>query len=210
MTKTKSKKSAKSKTKGAKMPATKSTFKNKSFGSSISLSSNKGRLIVFLLAFAVIGGGFMLYRSFASENVITNYQDKISGINDATRITEKSGKSGLTVWQIYKTQGTVASKFTITPWVTLNTYMLCATVRNAGTQYAYFKIQDNISTPNGTRKFYGQFGTPPSTGYNEFCTPAVSYPASNTPYEISNAGVQVTTGSGSNPKLNVSNISLRW
>lgn len=49
------------------MPKTKKqTYSNKLL-TSISLNSTKGKLIVFLLAFAVVGGGIMVYKSFAAS-----------------------------------------------------------------------------------------------------------------------------------------------
>lgn len=98
------------------------------------LKTPKGRIIATVLVFAVVGGGFMVYKSFAATG--SYIWNKGSGLVCASQYcTESDDKSSLMIWASaggVETKGFI--KTTSTAWLEPGAkYHLCFTAISGGT-----------------------------------------------------------------------------
>lgn len=81
----------------------KNSFKSR-LGRTINLSSRKGKFIAFILAFAITGGGYMVYSTYASTNLTWAAENmragcwECSGPKAYTTTEYSTSKKGTTVW----------------------------------------------------------------------------------------------------------------
>lgn len=160
------------------MPKTKKPAKRKGLSTIISLSSTKGKLILFLLIFAVVGGGYMLYSSFAATSEDVHYANKITkDYGSPYTVTESSGnKGGVTVWKLTGNQA-VKSVWPTYGYNKFFSYKYCFT----------YRVQQSGSAPvkvyftTGSNNYTGDFQVIPSidaytsSTYKQHCTSVNDY-----------------------------------
>lgn len=185
--------------------ATKKQSKNFPLKQSISLSSSKGKLILFLLIFALIGGGLMAYRSFAASGNIATFggQDlKPSSKGDATLVNETKGsKKNVPVWEM---KGGTANK-----WLGMKKPVTQPASAKQARSCAKVKLVSGtgdfaLTHPNG-QGHTEWFKIQATTDYQEICT---KFLALNTPRQDRYA--DVGWGFGNKDTLRVGYISIHW
>jgi hypothetical protein len=81
------------------MPARKKQSKLRTILSKLNPNSPKKKFILFIAVFAVLGGGYFAYKSFAGDQAHFWYADQIGSSGYAYKATESRGlKRGMTVW----------------------------------------------------------------------------------------------------------------
>lgn len=160
------------------MPAKK---KKQSLISRLNLKSPKGRLIVTLIAFAAIGGGVMVYKSFAyafsntwiynfSSNTlehtqVTNSICQASAVEDPSK---NNTKVGMITCNGHGAGGVIRAKgaYLDTSWTAGKKYLVCATVKGSADFMSISLSSDAFGYRASINKDY--FG---SSTYTEICTP---------------------------------------
>jgi hypothetical protein len=181
--------------------------KSSNFFAKLHFHDPKSRLIIFLIVFAVVGGGIMAYRSFAASQSGTKLYASVNlapaRAGDASMIKESSGsKSNTDVWEM---TGGSANKFLITKpsFVlpsTAKQVRSCANVRlMAGTGRFV------LTHPNG-QGFSETINVTNSTTYKVYCT---AYRTPTTPL-TQERSASVAWGFGNTQKLRVGSIYLEW
>ncbi len=189
----------------AKTKQTKQT-KKATLNRKISLSSNTGRFILFLLVFAVVGGGWMAYRSFAATYNNATFggaQLKPSKTGDATMVNETTGsKRNTPVWQM---TGGSGNKF-----LSLKNGVMLPTGARQVRSCAKVKLvsgsgQFALTHPNGQGNTE-TFTITATPDYQEFCT---QYRVPITPMNQLRYA-DVGWGFGNKDTLRVGYISIQW
>lgn len=180
--------------------------KNKSFLSKINFKSPKTRGLLIILLFAVIGGGVMVFRSFAATNVIESWSYNASnnllapsavGGCSAQKVTETS-KSGAAVYNLACSNNNV-SGMTFAAVSTIgaagakdNYYRACAMIKGGGK--ALVILEGSKSSSSGFDAY------PVGNGYTYYCDGTVKLSAT----QALTAKVQIDKGS----LVNVSFITI--
>jgi hypothetical protein len=178
------------------MPKTKTTQKTAKqpafLQRTISANSSKGRLIIFLLAFAVIGGGVMLYNSFAASTSQTAFYDKIyATVQPASVASETTGsKKGNKVWDL-GTNGTVMANVILPPLSDGAPFQICANLKvsQAGSVGFIF----GSAYKGGAQTVY----VTASTDYKKYCinlTSTSTYPVAYSPGIVNSTNGDVRVG----------------
>jgi len=166
--------------------------------------SARKNIVLFVLAFAIVGGGFMLFSSFASGFVVT--ASNISNGADSYTTNDcinNNSKSCTTVWVVVPPSGSIYTtdldQYTST--TTSTTRNVCFTARKATAQAGQANFSVLIWTSGTTRVNKNQtFTIGSNTAYNNYCMSVKGF-------LIDQITVKAT-GSGSNSNILVSSISL--
>lgn len=159
------------------MPKTKSTSKKKpnsaaSFWTKLNPNTGKKKLLLFVLAFVLVGGGVMAYRSFATAGFGVYTPDKLTTNSKAVRLTEQSGsKSGgqvITLRNGGKTS--IASNWEPTVWAPF--VRACANIRSSNNNEIYSTVGVSIG---GNEFAPGSYTRPVGIKYTKVCGDFVSH-----------------------------------
>lgn len=172
---------------------------NVSFFSKLIPRTRKAQLIVFLVVFALIGGGIMAYRSFAASGsgvYVGNQLANVSG-GGSYQVTETVGaKRGYSVWEIQYVNGTVGILPAYQPyiWVPNARVQACATISNRSNRDALVIVSVNnarVSSWGKSTKFTIPRG--PNTAYERLCSGYMSHTSGN---DKLTGSVSVRSGTG--------------
>ncbi len=188
----------------AKNQATKSTQKNSSFFSKLVPRTRKSQFVVFLVVFALIGGGVMAYRSFAAGGfgIYTASQlertDNYSGSKFRLVTETYSGKAKATVLEL--DDGSVQLKKSLQPtvWAPYVRFCVNASVPS-GNNLVPFHLYTSIGNNTGSSSKQGIRGKT----YQKFCAPW----ARHTQPE-KRIGGYIVNYSGS--KLRIASVSIEY
>jgi hypothetical protein len=147
------------------MPKTKKQSKAKGLRSTINLSSNKGKLIAFMLVFAVIGGGYMLYRSFAATTPALVYTQRSASGSGSSYLTNQvlskinadgTGNSTIVAgsWYSEAASGTIYSNAELSPNSNMVAWTQSPNPNPSQTSVLYTKDLTNTSSKTPTVKTY--------------------------------------------------------
>jgi hypothetical protein len=190
------------------MPKNKKTKSVKPFSLFAAMSPAKGMLL-FAIVFAVLGGSYLAYSSFAATLSTVHGYNEITSPNGATLVKDPnySSKGENYVWKLTGGQ-TVASKFKFTPKQSLVNVKACINVR---------KPQNNLPPINwtvllaiGSQNKGGAEGVNvyPSSTYSKVCTTGSASFAGGQTYDLE-VGAQFST-SNVGEQLYIASISIEW
>ena len=194
----------------SKKPVKKAPNKSKSsFWSKLVPRTPKSQLLVFLLAFAVIGGGYMAYRSFAATGSGVYLAHQMTGENGAWTTKETRGaKKDFTVWYLppnrnAKPQTYIAPAYWPVVWAP---YVRgCANVRTNGPSVGGQSVSINVS--DGITNFSNSFNLRNSSDtYVKYCTGSMRHTDPNARVYVS---VTCDCGNSGNT-VYVSNLSIEY
>ena len=156
------------------MPAAKkSANKNTKKRFSIKSWSRRKQVSIFVLLFAIIGGGVLVFNSFAATLIATaNPGDFFQLWKTAVLTTDTNGKSTISVWRMVNSGSDIAThnQYTVPAYTT---YQKCAVMKGVGAV-----VLDSITNV--------KTGLTNNTAYQGYCSPNIysgNY-AINTPMEI--------------------------
>lgn len=160
-----------------------SSSKVKTYNSSIDINSPKGRFIAFMLAFAAIGGGLLVYKSFAAlptwtfsvanKNIIASSKPDDQSCK-ATVATDTGSKNPLQVVNLACTTTSTGYAQASIPGFNIDStnagkpYRLCADVKGNGTAELMF-----VGGSLPTSQTVTQAVAPNPNTYTKICTPVI-------------------------------------
>ena len=156
------------------------------------------RLIIVVLLFAIIGGGLIVFRSFAASPVIVAHANQITADTPpATKISDTdSSKNTFPAWAIGNGGGVSASTISMVPYQVGQTFNICSYVKAA---------KSGVVTINfGIGKLGGSIpmAVKATGAYTKFCVP-LSYLGVYSTYHPS-----IVNNTGAN--IRVSSISIEY
>lgn len=180
--------------------AQKTKAQNKSsFFSKLVPRTRKSQLIVFLLTFALIGGGIMAYRSFAASGSGAYTGNQLGNMSSggSYQTTETVGsKRGYPVWEIQNINGVVGIAPAYQPyiWVPNARVQACATVSNRSNRDAVVIVTiRNARVASWSKSHQFTLGRGPNTGYERLCSGQMNHTSGN---DKLTGHVSVKSGSG--------------
>ncbi len=181
------------------MPKTKKTSKPKKLLNWLKPTSPAKGMLLFAIAFAVIGGSYMSFKSFAAGNLITHNYDQINNWGGAYTFTDcVKSKGCATVYVVTSPGGEIGSVFKKASTTSVKD---CFTARTIGASTTVnFLVHQNYipysNYPNST----GATINVNTTGYTKYCI--------SVPGNITYLTNQLIVVKGSN--LLVASMSLEW
>ncbi len=177
-------------------------------------SPAKGALL-FAVAFSVIGGSYMAFRSFAAGNYIINYYNKMTPYSPpgttAPHTTTESGtlKKGSTVYVVPLGTG-LDTLFHVVPSQTTS-YRVCATAKaggsNSSLSISFAKTTATQLSTGGTNPSHTvTWGVPAGVDYKGYCSNWGSYATFGTAGYTFDAEV-INKGP---TNIRVSSIAIEW
>jgi len=187
------------------MPTNKKQSKAKKLLNWLKPTSPAKGALLFAIVFAVIGGSYTAYKSFAASNSIVKYHNDIQGyptyaaaIYPTREIDNLSSKGGTTVWKLGNQMVVVAN--ILVPFSSNGPFNFCVTAKSS-TSYALYDIGGSWNDGFKHSDVRASF---PTNSYAKICS------RNNLVQFASEPKFQLRAINSTNSTLWVSNMSLEW
>jgi hypothetical protein len=194
---------------------TKQSKQKKSVLNKLGGLSKRSKFIVVVLIFAVLGGGYLTYKSFAATAAVAPIQtlaEKMlfNGYSNgctSNKVTDASKNNALVMniycppnkaWDIYTSSGTMTVRWP------RGTYKNCVMAKGVG---KFSITQDGNSDNEGQGAKYYNINSP---DYKEYCSNAVTIGSAGQVFSKNDSG-RLTWSNNQDPNLlTISSMTKRW